>query len=130
MNSLTCLNETPPDVADEYVRYKIGQTISEYNPAEEKYKFMLRLVAYDVREPKRLRKVAKVCEDFGIRVEYSVFECDLSEILFSRLWMQLQKIIDPGEDCILAYRICGACVSGIDSMGAIVRPGKPLLYII
>ena len=41
----------------------------------------------------------------------------------------LNEIIDPDEDCVLAYRICGSCVTRIESMGAIVRPGKPLLYI-
>ncbi len=130
MSSSICLEDNSPPVTNEYDRYQVGNTILEYNPAEEKYKFMLRLVAYDVCEPKRLRLVAKTCEDFGIRVEYSVFECDLSEELFQILWTKIQKIIDPDEDRILAYRICGSCVSGIDSMGAIARPGKPLLYII
>lgn len=108
----------------------IGVTVNSYNPAEENYLHMLRLVAYDVRDPKRLRKVALACQDYGIRVEYSVFECDLSEELFKMLWNRLQDCIDPGQDRILAYRICGACVGAISSMGAITRPGKPLLYII
>lgn len=116
---------------DEHERYRIGRTIPAFDPAKEVYRFMLRLVAYDIREPRRLHKVAKTCEDFGVRVEYSVFECDLSEELFRNLWSRLSEIIDPAEDRILAYRICGACVSGISSMGAVFRPeGKPLLYII
>ena len=36
------------------------------------------LVAYDISDPKRLRKVATVCEDFGYRKQYSVFLCRLS----------------------------------------------------
>ena len=115
---------------DEYNRYKLGLTYNEFNPSEEEFKHMLHLVAYDIRTPKRLRHVAKVCEDFGIRVEYSVFECDLSEDHFQTLWTSLQNIIDPDEDCILAYKICGSCVTKIESMGAIVRPGKTLLYIL
>ena len=117
------------DQVDKYSCYKAGQVVQEYDPAKEEYKNMLHLVAYDIRNPKRLRKVAKTCEDFGIRVEYSVFECDLAEEHFQRLWLLLHDIIEPDEDCILAYRICGACVTMIESMGAIVRPGKPLLYI-
>ena len=115
---------------DEYNRYKLGLTYNEFNPSEEEFKHMLHLVAYDIRTPKRLRHVAKVCEDFGIRVEYSVFECDLSEDHFQTFWASLQNIIDPDEDCILAYKICGSCVTKIESMGAIVRPGKTLLYIL
>jgi CRISPR-associated protein Cas2 len=118
------------DEVDNYSRYRIGPLIYEYDPSKEECKNMLHLVAYDIREPKRLRNVAKTCEDFGIRVEYSVFECDLSENHFLKLWDRLRKIIDPDEDCILAYRICGSCVTRIESMGAVVRPGKPLLYIL
>jgi len=38
------------------------------------------LVAYDICNPKRLRKVALTCEDFGIRRQYSVFFCRLTEV--------------------------------------------------
>ena len=33
------------------------------------------LVAYDISNPKRLRKVARTCEDFGLRRQFSVFFC-------------------------------------------------------
>ena len=66
--------------------YKVGVTFTEYDPAKEEYRNMLHLVAYDVRKPKRLRYVAKICENYGLRVEYSVFECDLKEELFNALW--------------------------------------------
>ena len=118
------------DEIDDFSRYRMGPPFYEYDPAKEKYKNMLHLVAYDIRDAKRLRQVAKTCEDFGIRVEYSVFECDLSEEHFSLLWSLLKEIIVDDEDCILAYKICGACVTGIKSLGAVVRPGKPLLYIL
>ena len=115
---------------DDYNRYTLGITYNEFNPAEEEYKHMLHLVAYDIRTPKRLRLVAKTCQDFGIRVEYSVFECDLSEDHFQTFCTSLQNIIDPDEDCILAYKICGSCVAKMESMGAVTRPGKTLLYIL
>lgn len=127
---LNLFDDNFKDDIDEFSRYRLGPLFYEYNPAKEKYKHMLHLVAYDIREQKRLRKVALACEDFGIRVEYSVFECDLSERDFHGFWSILNDIIDQDEDCILAYQICGSCVTRIKSMGAIVRPGKPLLYII
>lgn len=116
-----------PEVPDD--PYLIGHTVMAYDPSTEKYRNMLHLVAYDIRHPVRLRRVAKVCLDFGIRVEYSVFECDLSDENFQRLWVALQHEIDE-EDAILAYRICGSCVQRIESMGCVVRPGKPLIYLI
>src|ERR1019366_3494276 len=53
---------------------------------------MLTLVAYDISEPKRLVKVARVCEDFGVRVQYSIFECRLDEAEFTEFWLSLPKL--------------------------------------
>ncbi len=115
---------------DEFSRYRIGITTYNFDPAREKFKHMLYLVAYDIRDPKRLRLVAKTCKDYGLRVEYSVFECDLAEEIFCRMWDELLSVMDAEEDAILAYRICGACVTKIESAGAVIRPGKVLLYMI
>ena len=115
---------------NDYNRYKIGIDFKVFEPSMEVYRNMLHLVAYDIREPSRLRKVAKVCEDYGLRVEYSVFECDLTEELFMHMWSRLCDIIDEDDDSLLAYRICGSCVQNIVSGGIVVRPGKTLLYIL
>ena len=37
------------------------------------------LVSYDISDPKRLRKVARSLEGFGVRLQYSVFECPLDD---------------------------------------------------
>jgi CRISPR-associated protein Cas2 len=122
-------NDYNGTIINDFTRYRIGFTELTSNPREEEYHNMLYLVAYDISNPTRLRHVAKTCEDFGIRVEYSVFECDLSQEDFAELWDSLEALIDEDEDCILAYRICGSCVKNIESMGSIVRPGKILLYM-
>ena len=113
---------------DNYNRYKIGTTVREYTPSQEEFKHMMYLVAYDVRNPSRLRRVAKLCENYGIRVEYSVFECDLSQNSFSSMWQDLKKEIDPEEDSILAYRMCKSCVNEIVSLGDVTRPDRVLFY--
>jgi CRISPR-associated protein Cas2 len=118
------------DDVDDFNRYWMGTLPIRYDPSEEKYKNMLRLVAYDISNPKRLQKVAKACEDFGIRVEYSVFECDLDDKDFERLWCRLLDVIDEDEDRVLIYRICSSCVSKIEAIGTVSRPGKTLLYIL
>lgn len=71
---------------------------------------MLILVCYDVttdtREGrKRLRRVAKVCESTGQRVQKSVFECQLDMAQFEELERKLLAEIDPGQDCLRLYRI-------------------------
>ena len=38
------------------------------------------LVSYDIANPKRLRRVAKLLESFGTRLQYSVFECPLDDM--------------------------------------------------
>ena len=75
------------------------------------------LVAYDIADPKRLRKVAKACEDFGIRRQYSVFVCRLSAVNLVRLRTRLLDIIDLQEDQVLFIPLCGGCADAIDSLG-------------
>lgn len=69
---------------------------------------MFILVTYDVETvtpegQKRLRQVAKQCKNFGLRVQNSVFECDVTEVQFLQLKEQLNTIIDQTEDSIRFY---------------------------
>ena len=71
---------------------------------------MLILVCYDVstetREGRRrLRRVAKVCESTGQRVQKSVFECQLDLARFEALQRELLAEIDVTSDCLRLYRI-------------------------
>ena len=59
------------------------------------------LVSYDIANAKRLRKVAKVCQSFGSRIQYSVFECPLDELRFETLRSELTGIIHHEDDQIL-----------------------------
>ncbi|MES2089002.1 MAG: CRISPR-associated endonuclease Cas2 [Pseudomonadota bacterium] len=80
---------------------------------------MLVLVCYDVNTEdksgrRRLRRVAKVCESSGQRVQKSVFECQVSLADFEALERRLLAEINASEDCLRLYRIP-------DSRGAEVR---------
>jgi len=75
------------------------------------------LVAYDISDPKRLRKVARCCEDFGYRRQLSVFLCRVSATDFVRLRSRLYDIIDLQEDQVLFIPLCGKCVKHIESLG-------------
>jgi CRISPR-associated protein Cas2 len=76
-----------------------------------------RIVAYDISNPKRLRKVATVCEDFGVRKQYSVFLCRLSATDFVRLRSRLYDVIHLEEDQVLFIPLCKACVAQIEAIG-------------
>jgi CRISPR-associated protein Cas2 len=75
------------------------------------------LVCYDISDPKRLRKVASTCEDFGYRRQYSVFLCRVSATDLVRLRTRLYDIIDLSEDQVLIIPLCGKCVAQIEAIG-------------
>jgi len=55
--------------------------------------------------PRRLKRVAELCLDHGVRVQKSVFECWLDEDRFNQFWEQLQQTIHLEEDQVLAYTL-------------------------
>jgi CRISPR-associated protein Cas2 len=59
------------------------------------------IVTYDICDDKRLRKVFKVCRDFGDHLQYSVFECDLNPAEKVSLQSLLEGIINHAEDQVL-----------------------------
>lgn len=71
---------------------------------------MMVLITYDVStvDPsgqKRLRKVAKACEDFGQRVQNSVFECLLDPAQLTALKHKLMGVIDAKNDSLRIYHL-------------------------
>ena len=75
------------------------------------------LVAYDISGPKRLRKVAQTCEDFGIRRQFSVFLCRLTALDLVKLKSRLYDIINLQEDQVLFIPLCSRCAEAIEAMG-------------
>jgi len=75
------------------------------------------VVAYDICHPKRLRKVAHTCEDFGFRRQYSVFLCRITATDLVRLKSRLYDIINLQEDQVLFIPLCPRCADGIEALG-------------
>lgn len=59
------------------------------------------LVCYDIADDKRLRRVFKVCKNYGDHLQFSVFECDLSASERAQLEQRLGEIIEHTEDQVL-----------------------------
>ncbi len=93
-------------------------------------KTMLILVAYDITEQRRLSKVAKACEDYGVRVQYSLFECRLDQEELSALWTRLLDLIDDGEDRIVAYQLDSRSADKTLTAGNMVCSEDHLCYLI
>ena len=95
---------------------------------------MMLVVAYDVDTTtqageKRLRKVAQLCEQYGSRVQNSVFEVLLTPAQLVELKSGLTKIIDVKSDSIRIYRIGSTYQNKIEVLGKSTRVeiGEPFL---
>ncbi len=75
------------------------------------------LVAYDISDPKRLRRVARTCEDFGLRRQFSVFFCRLAALDLVKLKSRLYDVINLDQDQVLFVPICARCAAEIETLG-------------
>jgi CRISPR-associated protein Cas2 len=87
---------------------------------------MLLLITYDVKTQdkvgqKRLRHIAKICEDFGQRVQFSVFECKVDPGQWVSLRQQLLDTFDPDHDSLRFYFLGANWHSRIEHHGS--KPG-------
>lgn len=90
---------------------------------------MMVLITYDVSTEtesgkRRLRKVSKKCQDYGQRVQNSVFECILDAAQLRQLQDTLQKIIDPEVDSLRYYYLGDKRKNRVEHIGA--KPGIDL----
>lgn len=90
---------------------------------------ILVLITYDVKTSsdggeKRLRHVAKRCEDYGTRVQHSVFECVVNTTQLKQLELQLAEIIDPDLDSLRFYVLGNNYKKKVKHIGA-----KPSLNV-
>lgn len=84
------------------------------------------LLAYDIAEPARLRRVAQVLEDHGCRLQQSVFVCALSNDELDDLRDTLRDRIDPSVDRLVVMPICERCCERLEQYGdATTLPGSP-----
>ncbi len=75
------------------------------------------VVAYDVVQSRRRRKVMETLKDHGLRVQYSVFECELTGAALATLKLRLAKLIDHRKDKLHIYPLCDACYFRSESLG-------------
>jgi len=71
------------------------------------------LVSYDIVEDKTRNKVSKFLEDFGVRIQKSVFECDLNELQYSKMKKGVEKFIDKKADRVRYYPLCKQCIGRV-----------------
>lgn len=84
---------------------------------------MMVLITYDVATEsdggkRRLRRVARACRDFGQRVQYSVFECDVDPAQWVKLRNRLIKEIDAKTDSLRFYQLGANWKARVEHLGA------------
>lgn len=84
---------------------------------------MLMLVTYDVntQDPagrRRLRRVARACQDLGQRVQNSVFECEVDPAQWTKLRARLLEEIDVEKDSLRFYRLGADGKRRVEHVGA------------
>lgn len=84
---------------------------------------MLMLITYDVNTQdaagrRRLRRIAKACRDFGQRVQFSVFECEVDPAQWTALRARLIGEIDQGTDSLRFYHLGANASRRIEHVGA------------
>lgn len=84
---------------------------------------MLVVVSYDVNTQDkagrtRLRRTAKLCESYGQRVQFSVFECIVDPAQWTRLKNKLLEIMEPEKDSLRFYYLGSNWERRVEHAGA------------
>ena len=75
------------------------------------------VISYDIPEDKRRTKIHKMLKSYGQWMQYSVFECSLTQTQYAKLRSRLSKVIKPDTDSIRFYFLCGCCQDKVERIG-------------
>jgi CRISPR-associated protein Cas2 len=88
--------------------------------AFEEGSHMYFVVSYDIHDDKRRTRIHKVLKNFGERIQFSVFECDLTKEQFLRMQHTLKRIIEEDQESVRIYHLCDRCQRKINRIGGII----------
>ncbi|MBP1468466.1 CRISPR-associated endonuclease Cas2 [Candidatus Chloroploca sp. M-50] len=91
---------------------------------------MFTIISYDIVEDKRRTKVMNLLKGYGTRVQYSVFECELTTQEFATIGKELRTIIDANTDSVRCYRLDADAVQRIAILGIGRVTTDPGYYLI
>ncbi len=78
---------------------------------------MFVVVSYDIVDDRRRNRLAELLKDYGARVQYSVFECDLEGKHFKQMVREALRFVKPEEDSLKIYHLCEGCVRKVETYG-------------
>jgi CRISPR-associated protein Cas2 len=75
------------------------------------------IVAYDIADPKRLTRIAKIMLDYGTRVQKSIFEVTLTKPTFWEMKERVEKVLVAEEDGVKYFTLCQKCSGTLEILG-------------
>ena len=75
------------------------------------------VIAYDVVSSRRRTKIMNALKNRGLRVQYSVFECELDRQRLEELKSELRGLLNLRTDSLKVYPLCEKCFFQAESMG-------------
>lgn len=91
---------------------------------------MLYVISYDVVEDSRRNRLHELLKGYGRRVQYSVFECDLSHGEAEELERRVKYEVDEGTDSCRFYRFCERCRGEVRIVGKGEQYWEPEVVIV
>lgn len=83
---------------------------------------MFVVVTYDISDEKRLDKISKIMNNYGFRVQKSVFECYLTKEQLKNLKNKINSVINLEEDKVRFYLVCK------NDINHLIHIGKSVIY--
>lgn len=88
------------------------------------------LVCYDIADEGRRDRVATALQDFGRRIQESVFLASLDSELADRMRSRIVRLLEQTEDVLHVFAICDACVARTEVYGRAEIPKDQSFYIL
>lgn len=88
------------------------------------------IVAYDIANPKRLQRIAKIMKDYGLRVQKSIFEVDVNERQFAVMKWRVEAEMELTEDGVKYFPLCGRCCDTVVTYGQGIKIEEQGSYLI
>jgi len=90
---------------------------------------MFYTISYDISDDSRRNAVSKILESYGTRVQFSVFECNLTAEQIRELLQKLEAVINTDQDSVRCYPLCNACLENVTRIGGPPITGEATYYV-
>jgi CRISPR-associated protein Cas2 len=90
---------------------------------------MFVVISYDISDDKRRTKIHSLLKSYGEWVQYSVFECELTNTEYARLRSRFDKLIKPDEDNANFYLLGNCCLGKLERIGSFKPRDNTMFFV-